>query len=201
MCVAFAFSTKGDGRTRSIYTLRDDGPVGFSSTQTSRSIRYLPLTQTVFSLWHLTLTRNLSHLDYPHIHHGDVRHELIQHPSRLLWQRWCWEYPYAMHSGPRLVCLADMSQAAPRKPHCPTLRQDTRTADAVALGARRAQLRAPRKRPSCLATSSTYFPKGTRPRRARRKCCRPWGYGWASGFGACGRTLEDYPRRVGRWRE
>ncbi|KAK0738911.1 hypothetical protein B0T18DRAFT_254952 [Schizothecium vesticola] len=65
----------------------------------------------------------------------------------------------------------------PQKPHCPTLRQDTRSAGAAALGARRAPLRASRRRPSCLATSSTCFLKGAKQPRVRRICCRPWGYG------------------------
>lgn len=96
--------------------------------------------------------------------------------------------------------FTDIFKAALRKPHCPTLRQDTRTADAVAPGARRAQLRAPRGRPSCLATSSTCFPRETRQLRARRKCCRPWGL-WVGGRAGCGvvwRTFEVCPTRMGR---
>lgn len=83
---------------RAAYKPRHDGPVGFSSIQTSRSIRYRLFTQTVFSLCHLNLAHNLSHHDDPNILHGDVRHGLARHPSRVLWQRWRWEYPYVIHS-------------------------------------------------------------------------------------------------------
>jgi hypothetical protein len=160
---------------RGAYKPRDGGPVAFLSIQTSRNIRHYLFTQTASSLWHLKPHTQPIPPRLPHIQHSDVRHELVpgQHTSRLLWQRWCWQYPYAIHSCPWLVCLADISQEAPRKPHCPRLRQDTRSAGAAALGARPAQLRAPRRRPSCLAASSTCFPNRTKQPRARRICCRP----------------------------